>query len=210
MQWLALAHRNVLRNGRRSLLLGGTIAVGAAALLLFAAYIAAALDGLRESTIRGGLGHAQVGALPPRDGYAQQQLQFALDASQRAQIEAELARLDGVRRSAPRLLFSGLVSNGPRTLNFEGAGVDPQRERQAFGAFQVLAQGAALQPGQAGRYQVLIGREMARRLGVQPGQSLTLMTTTVHGSVNAMDVDVAGILATGVPELDLYTLQLPI
>ena len=43
-----------------------------------------------------------------------------------------------------------------------------------------------------------------------PGQSLTLMTTTVQGSVNAMDVDVAGIIATGVPERDLYTLQLPL
>jgi len=210
MQWFSLAHRNVVRNGRRSMLLGGTIAVGAAALLLFAAYIAASLDGLRESTIRGGLGHAQVGAVPPQDGYAEQQLQFALDASQTARIEAVLATTEGVRRSAPRLQFSGLVSNGPRTLNFQGTGVDPVRERQAFGAFQVLAAGASLQAGDAGRYQVMIGKEMARRLGVSPGQSVTLMTTTVQGSINAMDLEVAGVLATGVPELDLYTLQMPI
>jgi len=210
MQWLVLAHRNVLRNGRRSLLLAGTIAVGTLALLLFAAYIAAALDGLRESTIRGGLGHAQIGAVPPADGYAEQQLQHGLDAAERTRIEALLAQMDGVRRIAPRLQFSGLVSNGPRTLNFEAQGVDPLRERQAYGAFQVLAQGEALRAGEEGRYQVLIGKEMARRLGVRPGQSLTLMTTTVQGSVNAMDVDVAGIVATGVPERDLYTLQIPI
>ncbi len=210
MQWLVLAHRNVLRNGRRSLLLGGTIAVGTLALLLFAAYIAASLDGLRESTIRGGLGHAQIAAVPPADGYTEQQLQYGLDAGERARIEALLAPMDGVRRIAPRLQFSGLVSNGPRTLNFEAQGVDPLRERQAYGAFQVLAQGDALRAGDEGRYQVLIGKEMARRLGVRPGQSLTLMTTTVQGSVNAMDVDVAGIIATGIPERDLYTLQIPI
>lgn len=210
MQWLVLAHRNVLRNGRRSLLLGGTIAVGTLALLLFAAYIAASLDGLRESTIRGGLGHAQIAAVPPADGYTEQQLQYGLDAGERARIEALLAPMDGVRRIAPRLQFSGLVSNGPRTLNFEAQGVDPLRERQAYGAFQVLAQGQALRAGDEGRYQVLIGKEMARRLGVRPGQSLTLMTTTVQGSVNAMDVDVAGIIATGIPERDLYTLQIPI
>ena len=210
MQWLVLAHRNVLRNGRRSLLLAGTIAVGTLALLLFAAYIAASLDGLRESTIRGGLGHAQISTLPPADGYAEQQLQYGLDAAERTRIEALLAKMDGVRRIAPRLQFSGLVSNGPRTLNFEAQGVDPLRERQAYGAFQVLAQGEPLRAGEEGRYQVLIGKEMARRLGVRPGQSLTLMTTTVQGSVNAMDVDVAGIIATGVPERDLYTLQIPI
>jgi putative ABC transport system permease protein len=210
MQWLVLAHRNVLRNGRRSLLLGGTIAIGTLALLLFAAYIAASLDGLRESTIRGGLGHAQISAVPPADGYAEQQLQHGLDAAERTRIEALLAQMDGVRRIAPRLQFSGLVSNGPRTLNFEGQGVDPLRERQAYGAFQVLAQGGPLRASDEGRYQVLIGKEMARRLGVRPGQSLTLMTTTVQGSVNAMDVDVAGVVATGVPERDLYTLQVPI
>jgi len=209
-QWLVLAHRNVLRNGRRSLLLGGTIAVGALAMLLFAAYIAASLEGLRESTIRGGLGHAQVTALPPADGYAEQQLQYGLDAGERERIESLLEKNEGVRRIAPRLQFSGLVSNGPRTLNFEAQGVDPLRERQAYGAFQVLAEGEPLRAGEAGRYQALIGREMARRLGAKPGQSLTLMTTTVQGSVNAMDVEVAGIIATGVPERDLYTLQLPL
>ncbi|MGW8391657.1 ABC transporter permease [Pseudoduganella sp. HUAS MS19] len=209
-QWLVLAHRNVLRNGRRSLLLGGTIAIGTLALLLFAAYIAASLDGLRESTIRGGLGHAQIGAVPPADGYTEQQLQYGLDAAERTRIETILAKMEGVRRIAPRLQFSGLVSNGPRTLNFEAQGVDPLRERQAYGAFQVLAQGEPLRAGDEGRYQVLIGKEMARRLGVHPGQSLTLMTTTVQGSVNAMDVDVAGIIATGIPERDLYALQVPI
>ncbi|WP_426337455.1 ABC transporter permease [Pseudoduganella sp. R-31] len=209
-QWLVLAHRNVLRNGRRSLLLGGTIAIGTLALLLFAAYIAASLDGLRESTIRGGLGHAQVSALPPADGYVEQQLQYGLDGAERSRIETLLAKMDGVRRVAPRLQFSGLVSNGPRTLTFEAQGVDPVRELQAFGTFQLLAQGAPLRAGDEGRYQVLVGREMARRLGVRPGQSLTLMTTTVQGSVNAMDVEVAGLLATGIPERDLYTLQIPI
>lgn len=210
MQWLVLANRNVLRNGRRSLLLGGTIAIGTLALLLFAAYIAASLDGLRESTIRGGLGHAQISAVPPADGYAEQQLQYGLDATERTRLEAVLAQNEGVRRIAPRLQFSGLVSNGPRTLNFEAQGVDPLRERQAYGAFQVLAQGEALRAGDEGRYQVLVGKEMARRLGVRPGQSLTLMTTTVQGSVNAMDVDVAGIIATGIPERDLYAMQIPI
>jgi putative ABC transport system permease protein len=210
MQWLVLAQRNVVRNGRRSLLLGGTIGIGTLALLLFAAYIAASLDGLKESTIRGGLGHAQIAGAPPGDGYVEQPLQFGLDAAERNRVEALLAQTDGVRRVVPRLHFSGLASNGPRTLNFEANGVDPVLERQAYGAMQSLAAGSALKAGADGRYQALIGKEMARRLGVQPGQSLTIMTTTVNGSVNAIDLDIAGVVATGIPELDLYYLQLPL
>lgn len=209
-QWLTLALRNVRRNGRRSLLLGGTIGVGTLALLLFVAYIAASLDGLRESTIRSGLGHAQLAGAGQFDGYAEQQLQYGLDRPALARVETLLAQEPQVRRVVPRLLFAGLVSNGARTFNFEGSGVMPDRERQAFGAFQTLSAGVPLSAKPAGRYQVLIGKEMARRLAVKPGESITLMTTTVSGSVNAMDLEVVGLVATGVPQTDLYLLQMPL
>ena len=209
-QWLTLALRNVRRNGRRSFLLGGTIGVGTLALLLFVAYIAASLDGLRESTIRSGLGHAQLAGEGQFDGYAEQQLQYGLERPALARVEALLAREPQVRRVVPRLSFAGLVSNGARTLNFEGSGVMPDRERQAFGAFQTLAAGASLSAKPEGRYQVLIGKEMARRLVVKPGDSITLMTTTVNGSVNAMDLEVVGLVATGIPQTDLYLLQMPL
>lgn len=210
MMWLQLALRNVLRNGRRSLLLAGSIAVGALALLLFVAYIAAALYGLRESTIRSGLGHAQLAAPSQFDDYAEQQLQFGLSPDDLNRLEQILNRQPQVRRLVPRLQFSGLVSNGARTLSFQGMGVDPARERQAFGSFQTLAAGNALNRDSAGRDQVLLGKELARRLMVRPGDSVTVMTTTALGSINAMDLEVAGTLGTGIPETDLYLLQLPL
>lgn len=210
MQWWTLAQRNVLRNARRSLLLAGTIAVGTVALLLFVAYIAASLNGLKESTIRGGLGHAQLSAPAQSDGYAEQQLQFGLTPHDLTRIDTILTQNAHVRRIVPRLAFSGLVSNGPRTVNFAGTGVNPERESQAFGAFQTLSAGSALNGTTSGHYQAIIGVEMARRLAVQPGQSLTLMTTTVNGSINAIDLEVVGLVATGIPETDLYLLQIPL
>jgi putative ABC transport system permease protein len=210
MQWPKLALRNVLRNARRSALLVSTIGVGALALLMFVSYIAASLYGLRESTIRGGLGHAQIAVRGQFDGYAEQQLQFGLERGQRVALEQQLRQDPAVRRVVPRLVFGGLVSNGPRTLSFQGLGVHPVAEQQAFGAFQSLSAGHALRADEAGRYQVLLGREMARRLAVKPGDSVTLMTTTVNGSINAIDLDVAGLISTGIPETDLYLLQLPL
>lgn len=207
--WLQLAQRNVLRNGRRSALLAGTIAVGSMALLLFVAYIAASLHGLKESTIRSGLGHAQLAAASS-DGFAEQTLQFGLSAPEQARLEALLAQDPHVRRVVPRLLFGGLISNGARTLNFQGIGVNPARERQAFGAFQSVAVGAGLSDTAQARRQVLIGQEMARQLAVKPGDSVTLLSTTVNGSINAMDLEVAGLVATGIPETDLYLLHLPL
>jgi putative ABC transport system permease protein len=49
---------------------------------------------------------------------------------------------------------------------------------------------------------VIVGRGLATSMHVKPGDYLTLMSTTVHGSLNAMDVRVAGIFMSGVKEYD--------
>jgi putative ABC transport system permease protein len=108
------------------------------------------------------------------------------------------------------MAFGGLVSSGQRTLTFQGTGTDPNKERQAFGIFQNIKSGDALRGGDEAAYSAVLGQEMARRLGVKPGDTVTLMTSTVFGSINAIDVTVAGITATGNPESDLYVLQVPL
>ena len=174
-QWLTLALRNVRGNMRRSFLLGATISVGTIALILFINYIAASLWGMRESTIRGGLGHFQIATSNYFDGYAEQQLQFGLEPGDVTQLQDSLSHENHVRRVLPRLLFNGLVSNGPITLNFQGFGVDPAGERIAFGAFRTFTSGEPLQLGDKLRYQVVLGKELARRLSVKPGDSVTVV-----------------------------------
>lgn len=208
--WLQLATRNVWRNGRRSAFLVGTVVLGAASLILFISYIAATTYGLRESIIRGGLGHLQIGHAGQFDGYEEQQLQHGLAAAESTRVQDMLRADRRVRRIAPRLAFGGLVSNGQRTLTFQALAVDPAREQQAFGQFQNLIAGDALTSEPDRKFSALLGREMARRLGVKPGEVVTAMTSTAGGAINAIDLEVAGILATGTPETDLYTLQLPL
>jgi putative ABC transport system permease protein len=209
-QWIYMAGRNVWRNGRRSMFLVGTVAIGTMALLLFVAYIAATAEGLKESIVRGGTGHLQIGKVGQFDGYEEQQLQFGLSPEERDGIQRVLAGDNRVRRIVPRLAFGGLVSSGQRTLTFQGTGTDPNKERQAFGIFQNIKSGDALRGGDDAAYSAVLGQEMARRLGVKPGDTVTLMTSTVFGSINAIDVTVAGITATGNPESDLYVLQVPL
>lgn len=208
--WLSTAVRNVRRNGRRTIFLSGTVAIGAMALLIFVAYIAAMASGLRESIVRGGVGHLHIAKAGQFDGYEELQLQYGLGSQERARIESILSKDNRVRRIVPRLLFGGLISNGQRTLTFQGTGVDPVLERQAFGQFQRISAGKQLEANEKSINSVLLGKEMARLLGVKPGDSVTLMTTTVSGSINAIDLEVVGLLSTGVPESELYQLQLPL
>jgi putative ABC transport system permease protein len=48
----------------------------------------------------------------------------------------------------------------------------------------------------------MLGRDLARELKAEVGRSLTLLSTTADGGLNAQDVRVAGVFSTGIPELD--------
>ena len=48
----------------------------------------------------------------------------------------------------------------------------------------------------------MLGAGLARNLKAQPGASLTLLAGTTEGAMNALDVTVVGVVATGVPEID--------
>ena len=209
-QHIAMAFRNVLRNFRRSSFAAATIAIGGLALIAFVGYMLATFSAIRESTIRGGVGHFQIARQGQFDGYAEKPLQFGLDAAEQDAVSSNLERDTRVRRVVPRLNFGGLISNGDQTLTFQGVGVQPNIEQQAFGSFQVISSGHRLNSDIARANEVLLGKEMARRLGVKPGDQVTLMTSTVKGALNAIDVTVAGLVATGNPDSELYLLQIPI
>jgi len=207
MLWLGLAVRNVFANGRRSAFVAGTILVSVVALLLFAGYMHATRVGLEYSTVRGGIGHLQMSGAGGFDRYSDEPLQFGLTPDARTSIEDAADRLSQVSRTVPRLAFSGLLSNGPRTLSVSATGIDPISENAAFGARRIVSSGQLLS-GSTPEDGAVLGVELAKRLGVRPGDVVTLITTTVSGSLNAQDLTVLGTVGSGIPQTDLYLLQI--
>lgn len=206
MIWLRLSWRNVWANARRSALVLGTVALAGLSLMLFAGYVLATKTGLEFSTIRGGIGHLQISGRGGFDGYAQEPLAFALAPAQVDAIGIIADRSPVVRRIVPRLQFNGLVSNGPITLSFSGTGVDPVVENAAFGARQRIIAGQPLRSASPDD-SVVLGAELARRLGVRPGETVTVFTTTVSGAINVIDMVVVGLVSTGIPQTELFLLQ---
>lgn len=206
MIWLRLAWRNVWANARRSALVLGTVALAGLALMLFAGYVLATKRGLEFSTIRGGIGHYQISGRGGFDGYSEEPLAFALAPAQVDAIGTLADRSPEVRRVVPRLQFNGLVSNGPRTLSFSGTGIDPVVENAAFGARQRITAGQPLRSASPDD-SVVLGAELARRLGVEPGDPVTVFTTTVSGAINVVDMVVVGLVSTGIPQTELFLLQ---
>ena len=187
--------------------MAATVIVSVFALMLFAGYMKATRVGIEYSTIRGGLGNLQVSGKGGFDKYSDEPLAYGLTPAARERIETLADNMSAVSRTVPRLGFSGLLSNGPRTLSVSATGIDPIAENAAFGARSHIIAGSALKNSDADDAAV-IGAELAKRLGVKPGDIVTLITTTVNGSLNAQDLTIVGTVSTGIPATELYLLQI--
>jgi len=193
----AIAWRNISRNRRRSLLTGGVIAFGFAAIALAGGFMAQSFHGLRESTIRGGLGHLQFA--DPREFSQNEDTTLEYGLKNADHIATVLARDPAVDVVMPRIDFFGLVSAGLRSIPFMGIGVDPAAEAKGSDIPATITSGQWLRPGEQA---VVLGSGLARSLNVKVGDSITLLATTADGTLNAVDANVAGIADVRIKELN--------
>jgi putative ABC transport system permease protein len=198
-----LALRNIFRNRRRSAITLAVILFGAVGLILFGGYKAMTFRGLRESTIRGRLGHLQLFG-KDHDRESQKPLQHALENVEA--LRAEIEKDPRVESTAAQITLMGLVGNGDKSETFVATAVEPAKDRGMRG--QKVVSGTLLPDTEPDA--ILLGKGLAGSMNAKVGDYLTLMTPTVTGSLNAMDVHVAGIFQTGVKELDERAVKMPI
>ena len=84
-----LALRNIFRNRRRSAITVAVIVFGVLGLILFGGYKAVTFKNLRESTIRGRLGHIQIYQLGYTSSKSQQPLEYGLEDVSGLRMEVE-------------------------------------------------------------------------------------------------------------------------
>jgi len=208
-----LALRNLARNRRRTALSLAVVAAGTAALVVTAGFVRFSFDGLRAAMIHGGLGHLEIA-----DAAAAAARGAALDRpaspalADWREVRRALEALPHVTAVGANLHLMGLAQSADgRSVSFVGVGAEPDRERRM--GFEVrLREGSDL-PAAApapGADAALLARGLAESLGVRAGEVVTLVATTPEGTLNALDVTVAGVVTTGVAELDTRFLKLPL
>lgn len=197
MRLTLFAIRNLGRNKRRSGAMLALIAFATAALVLAGGYAAANFRGLREQTIRTGVGHLQIGG----PGFREQEdrpMSTGLDdiESLRALVSAD-AR---VRAAAPRIEFTGLASNNDRSVAVLGRGVLPSAEYAQAGFAPRMVEGRPVADG--AQHEAIAAAGLAKALNLRVGDRLTVLSATVDGAINGLDTILVGIYTTGVRELD--------
>jgi putative ABC transport system permease protein len=198
-KFLLLAFRNVFRNRRRTVMTLLMVGGGVAGLLLVGGFFAFMFRGLRESTIRTGLGHIQIFNAEHFKRDEVHVLDTGISNWRQVAVATESAR--HVRGVAPRIEFYGMLSNGVKSSVFMGSAVDPDTERK-MGFDPRIASGRDLSGNSNGEVEALVGTGVARSMSVKVGDGLTILAVTADGALNGIDVQIVGIVSTGFKDLD--------
>lgn len=202
---LLIAVRNLARNRRRALTALLTIAAGVIAMVLADGFIQWIYWAMREATIQSQLGHIQIARPGFHQAGAAAPYDYLLPGKSPVRDAVEAA--PGVKLVAPRLAVTGLISHGDTTIPFIADGVDPKKEARLSKALRIV-EGSDLSDVNA--QEVILGRGLARTLGIGPGAEIALLVTSSSGGINAVEARVSGLFVSANKAYDDAALRLPI
>ncbi|MBI4741414.1 MAG: ABC transporter permease [Betaproteobacteria bacterium] len=202
---LKLALRGLARNRRRSLVTLLAIAFGFAAIALFAGYTHNVYDGLARQSIHGEmLGHLTLSKRGMRSEGKLDPERYLLAAGEVEMIAGLLKDEPHIAIVAPRLVLSGLVSNGRASTIFIAEGIEPQamerlqqsvltdRERKS-GLYDKLKK--QLDPAHSEVVELSEG--LVEMLHLPVGGQAAVLVNTLSGQANALDITVGHAFNTG-------------
>ena len=205
--WWRLAWRNLWRNPRRTLITASALTFG----YLASVTMIGIWHGMMAEMIETGTnlvsGQLQIHApdyYPERSMYATLGGRDGIDVDELLRLTRGVA---GVTAAAPRVYGGGLVSSGDETVAGILVGVDPVLEADVTRLLSLPVEG---RPPRAGERAIFIGRDMADRLRVAPGDEVVLVAPATDGSLGNDLYSVSGIFDTGMTSLDGSLAIMPI
>lgn len=197
-----MAARNVLRNRRRSLLTIMAVGAGLSLVIFFKGLANGEKKQVIDAFISLWTSHIQIHG----QGYSRDWRHAPLEHHLKKPYEliARLSQMEGVRSAAPRIRFGCLLSSGTESVHVVAYGVDPKLEPTITKVHESLIKGSYIRkPGLA-----LVGKPLARDFRLHVGSPLILVTATLPGGMNAIEVEVAGIYSTGYTQSDSTVIYL--
>jgi putative ABC transport system permease protein len=198
LKTILMAARNLLRGGRRTVSTLLSITVGLVGLTLLDGYITYSMNALSETVIHSETGHIQLmRSAAFLDEGDSDPFPFMLDAA--GGMEKELAGLPQVKDVVPALSFVAIASANGKTGTVAVTALPTGKASDNLTRRQVV-DGKDLAAGEEGR--ILIGKGVARKLGVKPGDAISLFALSKGGGVNTQSYTVAGTTTTQIAAAD--------
>jgi putative ABC transport system permease protein len=207
MRIALMALRNVFRQKRRTLITLSALVIGLMGLVVFQGFIGQLMRGLRDSSIRSGIGSLQIAG---GEGYFENG-EFDPYAYEMRDAERRMAMLEkdaDVEAVFPSTGFTSIAGLGDKSTTLLVKGYPAERMyfsppgSPALGGVTVgdlggrfslgaLTAGASIRAGD--RDKIVLGETAARILKVGVGDVVTLMAVLPNGGLNGRDFEIAAI-----------------
>jgi putative ABC transport system permease protein len=183
------------------------MAVGAfTSIVLFKGFSNYMMDSFELSVTRGQFGHIQVAknAVWDRELPSDKVLGYISDSQE---LRQQLEQIPGVVHVGPRANTSVLLTNGDQSIGAWAIGFDPVVESNVEEQL-AIKEGAGFTKTQ--NFEILVSSGLQKQLHLKIGQSLTLVSQTLTGSMSSIEPEVRGIVSSGVAETDNQVVYLPL
>jgi putative ABC transport system permease protein len=204
MMRIKIAIRNIIRHRLRSLLSISMITGAVTSVILFQGFSSYSLTALKMIAAENQYGNMQIAAnkywSPGKEGRAERIFPLS-------DLENLKSKFPDIEHLSGRLSFFGLISNGDLSIGGKIIGVDIEGEPKFQKSMRVLS-GKFFSPGAS--KEAMIGRLLAKQMNVKAGDNITVLTNTIDGVMNAMDLTVSGVYSAGIDEIDGQVIYIPL
>lgn len=199
-----LAFRNFFRNTRRSIISSISVAIAIAVIIFAHSYIKGMTASIIDNTVRLISGHIRI---TTREYERRERM---LPLSEALLLTPELFQAfenNSIKAVTARIKFGVMLGEGEAAVPALGYGVEPKMETAILGFDKRIIGGSYLEPDDRA---VILGKELAKRLRLKTGDTLTVITRTAYDSPAGMNLLVKGIYATGLGGIDRSLFYLPL
>jgi ABC-type lipoprotein release transport system permease subunit len=205
IQLYKMAWRDLGRNRRRTFFSMLALAFGVALLIFMASFVTGEMRGAMQSAIKLQSGHLQVRAASYNEDKTSLKWEDLIENPDA--LAAQIAARPEVQVATPRLYATGIVAAGDTSTGVRVIGIDPASAASA--PFRDgMVSGDYLTADDRGG--LLMGRTLADKLKLAPGDTVNLLVNTSNGDVDQQSFVIRGTYSTGTPGYDESTIFLPL
>ncbi len=201
---IRIALRSIIRHRLRSILSIGMIAGAVCSIVLFHGLADFVLTALKHIAAENQFGNMQIAKEKYWNPGKESRKDRMFNLNELVSVKEKYPEIIKV---SGRLSFFGLVSNGDLSIGAKIIGIDTLGEPHFTTSMRVMG-GSFFQDPNA--KEGMIGQLLAKQMNVKPGDTITVLTNTVDGVMNAMDITVSGIFSAGIDEIDAQVIYLPL
>lgn len=195
---LRIAFRNILRNGRRSIITFSAVFLALSIMISIQGFLTGLQETIRESVIFGQTGALQI----HRKGFLKSVSTSWIerDLPSDDAFLAPIRAVPGIKAVTPRIAFSGIINANDKNVVGLFWAIDAEHELAVCPQrLEMISSGKTL--AQAGPASGIFTPELAASVGLKLGQRGTILVNDKEGVLNALDLDYVG--AYGQPGLPL-------